>query len=255
MTKRFEDKVVLITGGTGDIGSTTARLFLEEGAKVALVGRSEEKLGKVKEELGDVFTLKADVTEEAEVKKYVEDTVKEFGKIDVFFNNAGTEGKMGLIKDQSLENFENVLRVNVIGVFLGLKYVIPVMEKQGYGSIINTASIGGLVGSPNNSPYVTSKHGIEGITKSAALEVADKGIRVNTVNPTFVEGRMMRSIESGMSPEDSEAARSEMRKLVPMGRYATPEDIAKAVLFLGSDDAGFITGTNHRVDGGTLTSF
>lgn len=253
MRKRFEDKVVLITGGTGDLGKMAAKMFLEEGAKVALVGRSEEKLNSVKEELGNILTLKAEVTNEEEVKNYVNTTVKEYGKIDVFFNNAGMEGVMGSIKDQKVEDFRKVLDVNVIGVFLGLKYVIPVMEKQGFGSIINTSSDAGLAGSPGLAPYVTSKHAVVGLTKTAALEVAGKKVRVNCINPTNIEGRMMTSIEKGLNPEDALKVKEEWTESIPLGRYATMEEVSHLVLFLASDESSFITGTVHRIDGGILS--
>lgn len=252
MTKRFEDKVVLITGGTGGIGEVTAKLFLEEGAKVAIVGTNDEKLEKAKSELGDVLTIRADVSKEEDVKNYVEKTVEKFGKIDIFFNNAGIEGKVKPLEDQTVEDFKNVLDVNVIGVFLGLKYVVPVMRKNGGGSIINTSSVAGLMGSPGVMPYIASKHAVIGITKTAALEVAKDNIRVNSVHPSPVETRMMRSLEAGFNPEDANAAKEQQAAMIPLGRYAEPEEIAKLVLFLGSDDSEFITGSQYVIDGGLL---
>lgn len=252
MVKRFENKVVLITGGSGDIGKTTAELFLKEGAKVAIVGTNDEKLAKVKESLEDVLTIKADVTKEEEVKHYVEKTVEEYGRIDVFFNNAGTEGKIAPIIEQDMDDVRRVIDINVIGVFMGLKHVIPVMQRQGSGSIINTSSDAGLSGSPGLAPYVASKHAVVGLTKTAALEVAADNIRVNSIHPTNVEGRMMESIEAGLNPDDPRSIKVEWTNAIPLGRYAKLEEVARLVLFLASDDASFITGGQYVIDGGIL---
>lgn len=252
MEKRFKDKVVLITGGSGDIGKTCAKMFLEEGAKVALVGTSNEKLSRVKDELGDVLVIKADVSKEEEVKKYVKETIDNYKKIDVFFNNAGIEGVMASIEDQKIEDVKKVLDINVMGAFLGLKHVIPVMKKQNSGSIINTSSDAGLSGSENMAPYVMSKHAVVGLTKTAALEVARYGVRVNSINPTNIEGRMMKSIEKGLNPDNPDGVKDEWVGAIPMGRYAKLEEVAKLVLFLASEDASFITGSQYVIDGGIL---
>lgn len=252
MAKRFQDKVVLITGGSGEIGTATAKLFLEEGAKVAIVGTSDEKLARAKESLGDVLTIKADVTKESEVENYVNKTVEEYGTIDVFFNNAGVEGKVAPIDQLDIEDFKKVIDINVFGAVLGLKYVIPIMKKQKSGSIINTSSVAGLGGTAGMSPYVTSKHGVIGLTKTAALELAGDNIRVNCINPSPVEGRMMDSIESNFDSSNPDAVEAEFIKTIPLGRYGKVEEIGKLVLFLASDDSAFITGSVHRIDGGML---
>lgn len=252
MVKKFENKVVLITGGSGEIGKATAELFLQEGAKVAIVGTNDEKLARAKEELGNVLTIKADVTNEEDVKDYVNKTVEEYGKIDIFFNNAGTEGKMAAITEQNIDDVRRVMDINVMGVFMGLKHVIPIMQKQGSGSIINTSSDAGLAGSPGLAPYVASKHAVVGLTKTAALEVASDNIRVNSIHPTNVEGRMMESIEAGLNPDDPKAIKDEWTSAIPMGRYAKLEEVARLVLFLASDDASFITGGQYVIDGGIL---
>lgn len=252
MVKKFENKVVLITGGSGEIGKATAELFLQEGAKVAIVGTNDDKLARAKEELGNVLTIKADVTNEEDVKDYVNKTVEEYGKIDIFFNNAGTEGKMAAITEQNIDDVRRVMDINVMGVFMGLKHVIPIMQKQGSGSIINTSSDAGLAGSPGLAPYVASKHAVVGLTKTAALEVASDNIRVNSIHPTNVEGRMMESIEAGLNPDDPKAIKDEWTSAIPMGRYAKLEEVARLVLFLASDDASFITGGQYVIDGGIL---
>lgn len=250
---RLSGKVAIITGGSGGIGKATAVAFLKEGAKVVLVDLNEEQLLAVKADLdtyGEVIAVTADVTSEADVENYVKQTVEHFGKIDVFFNNAGIEGKVAPIVEQRVEDFDQVMAVNVRGVFLGLKYVIRVMANQGFGSIINTSSVAGLHGSPNLSPYITSKHAIVGLTKAAAVETAGSNVRVNSIHPSPVNTRMMRSLEAGINPKNAEAARNNMSKNIPLGRYGEAADIANLVLFLASDESAFITGAQYAIDGG-----
>ena len=250
---RLEDKVAVITGGTGGIGKVVAKRFLQEGAKVVLVDLFQESLDEAKIELdglGEVLVVQADVSREEDVSNYVNKTVETFGTIDVFFNNAGIEGKVQPLVEVSLEDFEKVLAVNVNGAFLGLKYVLPVMTKQGSGSIINTSSVAGLDGSPGVVPYVTSKHALSGMTKVAALEVAKNNVRVNSIHPSPVNTRMMRSLEAGFNPENAESAQEQLAQSIPLGRYGESEDISNLVLFLASDESSFITGAQYRIDGG-----
>ncbi|MGY4690782.1 SDR family NAD(P)-dependent oxidoreductase [Salibacterium sp. K-3] len=250
---RLQDKKALITGGSGAIGKKTAEFFLKEGADVAIVDVNEDALKKAKDELkddGDILTIAADVSNENDVLHYVQKTVDTFGRIDVFFNNAGIEGKVAPITEQSVEDFDKVMGVNVRGVFLGLKHVMPHMTKEESGSIINMSSVAGLMGSPGVAPYVTSKHGVVGITKVAALEGASSGIRVNSVHPSPVNTRMMRSLEQGFNPEDAEAAKEEQTQAIPLARYGESEDIANLLLFLASDESKFISGSQYRIDGG-----
>ncbi|SFB96900.1 NAD(P)-dependent dehydrogenase, short-chain alcohol dehydrogenase family [Alkalibacterium subtropicum] len=253
MSKRLEGKVAIITGGAAGIGKETAKLFLQEGAKVSIVDINDEDLSKTKDELsefGEVISIQADVSDEAAVKKYVEETVDSFGTIDVFFNNAGIEGKVAPIVDHDVKYLDKVLAVNVRGVFLGMKHVLPVMLKNKKGSVINMSSVAGFIGSPGVSPYVASKHAVIGLTKSVALETAAEGIRVNSVHPSPVNTRMMRSLEKGFDPENADAVKEGLEKDIPMQRYGESEDIAKLVLFLASDDSDFITGAQYRIDGG-----
>lgn len=247
---KLTDKVAVITGGSGAIGSTTAKLFLNEGAKVVLVDINEEALGKVASELNspNVSYVAADVTKATDVQKYVKHTVDTYGKIDVFFNNAGIEGVVKPITEYPEEVFDKLIAVNVKGVWLGVKYVLPEMNDG--GSIINTSSVAGLVGSPNVSAYVTSKHAVIGITRTVANEAASRNIRVNSIHPSPVDNRMMRSLEEGYAPGDAEAAKKGFEATIPLKRYATNEDIANGVLFLASDDSKFITGMKLVIDGG-----
>ncbi|OKL40236.1 SDR family NAD(P)-dependent oxidoreductase [Pontibacter flavimaris] len=248
--KKLENKVAIITGGAGSIGQITAKLFLEEGAKVMLVDLKKEALQKAVKDLGSehVAYSVADVSKAEDVQRYADATVKAFGKIDVFFNNAGIEGVVKPIAEYPEEMFDKVIAVNVKGAWLGIKYVLPQMNDG--GSIINTSSVAGINGSPNVSAYITSKHAVVGIMRAAAVEAAPRKIRVNSVHPSPVDNRMMRSLEEGFAPGHAEAAQKELEKTIPLGRYATPEEIAQAVLFLACDDSRFITGTTMVVDGG-----
>ncbi|RUQ23979.1 glucose 1-dehydrogenase [Peribacillus cavernae] len=249
----LDGKVAVITGGAGGIGIKTAEYFLKAGANVVVVDLIEETLDKAKSALntfGDIITIKADVSQESDVKNYVKKAVDHFGKIDIFFNNAGIEGKIAPLVDQSVEDFDKVINVNVRGVFLGLKYVLPVMMEQGHGSIINTSSVAGLEGSPNLSPYITSKHAVVGLTKAAAIEAASANVRVNSIHPSPINTRMMRSIEEGFNPGQAESAQQAFSQGIPLGRYGEASDIAKLVLFLASDDSAFISGSQYRIDGG-----
>lgn len=247
---KLVNKVAVITGGAGAIGAATAKLFLKEGAKVVLVDLQEETLGKIAGELDspNVSYIAADVSKSSNVQQYVRHAVQTFGKIDIFFNNAGIEGVVRPFTEYPEEVFDRLLAVNIKGVWLGIKYILPEMNDG--GSIINTSSVAGLMGSPNVSAYVASKHAVIGITRTAAQETAARGIRVNSVHPSPVDNRMMRSLEEGFAPGAAEAAKKGFEASIPLKRYATNEDIANGVLFLASDDSRFITGTKLVIDGG-----
>lgn len=250
---RLEGKSAIVTGGAGGIGKATAERFLKEGARVAIVDLGQAGLADAANALravGEILVLESDVTQEDQVANYVSKVLETFGTIDVFFNNAGIEGGIQSVVDVSLDDFERVQAVNLRGVFLGLKHVLPTMIAAGSGSVINMSSNGGLDGTPNLGPYIASKHGVTGLTKTAALEVAQYGVRVNSVHPCPVETRMMRSIEAGFSPSDVESAYRDFAARIPLGRYAKPEEVASLVLFLASDESSFITGSQYRIDGG-----
>lgn len=248
--KKLEHKVAIITGGAGSIGKATAKLFLEKGARVLLVDLSEDALRNTVQELNseNVLFCVADVSKAADVKKYSDEAVRLLGKIDIFFNNAGIEGVVKPIIDYPEDVFDKVISVNVKGPWLGNKYVLPNMNDG--GSIIMTSSVAGLLGTAGLSAYATSKHAVVGIMRTTALEAAPRKIRVNSIHPSPVNNRMMRSIENGASEGHGEEAKKQFETAIPLGRYAEPAEIAKLVLFLASDDSQFITGTTQVIDGG-----
>ena len=254
---QMQGKVALITGGAGGIGIATAKLLVKEGAKVALVDLKQDLLKKAVSEAGlsenDYLLIESDVSKEADVQKYVKATKDKFGKIDVFFNNAGIEGKADLIVNQTAENIDKVFNVNLKGVFYGLKHVLAVMIEQKSGSVINTASVAGAIGFPGLSPYVATKHAVIGLTKTAAKEVATAGVRVNSIGPAPINTRMMRDIEKDMAAgSEPEAVKQQFTQSIPMGRYGEASEIAQLVLFLASDSSKFITGSYYNIDGGML---
>jgi NAD(P)-dependent dehydrogenase (short-subunit alcohol dehydrogenase family) len=250
----FTGKVALITGGGGGIGRATALGFALRGAKVMVVD-ADASLGQASVDIiaqrgGAAAFVQADVTKSASVRDYVAKTLAAYGRIDAFFNNAGIEGVVTPTQEYDEEIFDKVIAVNLKGVFLGLRHVLPVMLKQGSGAIVNTASMAGLFGSPGMPAYVASKHGVLGLTKVASTDVAALGIRVNAVCPGPVETRMMRSLESQRNPNDPESVHTAYAAGIPTGRYAQPEEIAGAVLYLCSDLSGDVTGTHIVIDGG-----
>ncbi|MCL1898328.1 MAG: SDR family oxidoreductase [Micrococcales bacterium] len=255
----LKGKVALVTGGANGLGAAAAVAFLAQGCKVALVDVAAEALADSAAKLaapeGDLITVVADVSKEEDVKAYVEATMRAFGTIDIFFNNAGIEGKVAPLVDQSMADFDRVIAINVRGTFLGLKYVLPVMYAKKSGSVINTSSVGGLVAGPGLgvTPYVTSKFAITGLTRLASNESAPYGVRINSVHPSPVNTQMMRRLEEGFAPGAAEAAQQGIAAGIPLGRYAEASDIADAVVFLASDASSFITGDQLRVDGGQLT--
>ena len=250
---RLDGKVAIITGATGGIGEATAQLFLNEGAKVMLVGRSAQKLKASLERVGhedSVDHFVADATDEAATREAVAATVKAFGGVDILFANAGTEGVSKPLQDLTVEEFNHVLQTNVVGVWLSVKHCVAPMRERGGGSIVATASIGGLIGFPNVAPYIASKHAVCGFVKTAALELAESGIRVNAIAPGQIDNRMMRSLEEQISPDDPDAVHESIEEMIPMKRYGTNAEVASLALFLGSDESSFATGAVYTIDGG-----
>jgi NAD(P)-dependent dehydrogenase (short-subunit alcohol dehydrogenase family) len=208
---RLDGKVAVVTGAAGVIGTATMRLLAERGARIVAIDRKQQDLQAAIKDLpasAQALTVTADVTGEDEVADYVRAAVDTFGTIDVFYNNAGIEGDVAPITKYSLESFRRVLDVNVVGVFLGMKHVLPVMLKQNKGSIVNTASIAGLIGSQDLAVYSASKHAVIGLTKSAAQECARTGVRVNCVCPGLIDSRMLSAILDGRNPGNGAPARA-----------------------------------------------
>lgn len=250
----FGGKVALITGAGNGIGRAAALAFAGRGAKVVVVDRdgeaAERTVASIKQQGGDARAHVADVTRAADVDAYVRAAMDAYGRIDCFFNNAGIEGKLAAIVDMDEAAFDQVLNVNVKGVFLGLRAVLPVMLDQKSGAVVNTASVAGLVGTPGMSAYVASKHAVLGLTKSAAGEVARYGLRVNAVCPGPIDTRMIHSIEAQIDPSNPGAVADRYQAALPLGRYGTAEEVANVVLFLCSDLAGNVNGAQYVIDGG-----
>ncbi|MFP6808668.1 MAG: SDR family oxidoreductase [Pseudomonadales bacterium] len=253
-TSRLENKVAIITGGSGGIGRAAATRFVAEGAKVMLVDLNEKALQGLVNELGSNVAsyCVADVSQSSDTERYVQSTVEQFGGVNIYLANAGIEGQVSPIADYDEEMFDRVMGVNVKGVWLGIKHLFPVMQSGGGGSIVITSSTMGMKGAPSLSAYNASKHAVIGLMRSTALEGAPHNIRVNTVNPSPVETRMMRSLEAGMDADNTEAVRESIKASIPLGRYGEPEDIANLMLFLASDESAFLTGSIYMADGGTI---
>ncbi len=250
---RLDGKVAVVTGAAGVIGTATMRLLAERGARVVAVDRREQDLQSAIKDLpasAQALAVTADVTDEDEVAGYVRAAVDRFGTIDVFYNNAGIEGDIAPITKYSLQTFRRVIDVNVVGVFLGLKHVLPVMLKQNKGSIVNTASIAGLMGSPEIAVYSASKHAVIGLTRSAALECSATGVRVNCVCPGMIDSRMLSAIIEGRNPGNAPVPDDKIVERIPARRLGQASEVASIVAFLASDEASYVSGSAYTVDGG-----
>jgi len=251
MTTELKGKVALVTGGTSGIGREACVLFAKAGAKVVVAGRREnegnETIDLIRAAGGDGLFVKADVSRAAEVATLVQKTVEKFGRLDVAFNNAGIEGAWIPIVEQSEEDWDRTIDINLKGVWLCLKYEIRQMLKQGGGgAIVNMASVAGWIGSAGAATYCASKHGVMGLTKAAALETARNGIRINVVCPAVIETPMGERLFG--TPDMKKYALG----LHPIGRFGTPMEVAEAVLWMCSDRASFMTGQSLVLDGGFL---
>ena len=255
---RLEGKVAIITGGAGGIGRAAGKLFAQEGAHVVLVDLDESALQDVAQSIADenISYVAADTTQPDEVQRFVNAAVERHGGVDIFIANAGIEGEINSIIDTPVEMFDKVMSVNVRGVWLGLKYVMPVMRERGGGSIVITSSAAGVQGTVGMSPYTASKHAVIGLMRTAALEGASMGIRVNTVNPSPIHTRMMRSIEEqrvskgGEGYTTVEEAQNAVVQGNPLRRYGEPEEVGKLMMFLASDESSYCNGGVYMVDGG-----
>ena len=246
---KLEGKVAIITGGSGGIGVAAARMFADEGASVMLVDLDGDRLAAVARSIGARadYTV-ADVADAEQVKGFVARAVDSFGGVDMALLNAGIEGRVAPLLEQTDEDFDRVIAVNVRGVWLGLKHTLPEIARRGGGSIVITASTAGIRAVPGIAPYICSKHAVIGLMRSGAMEGAASGVRVNTVNPSPIETPMIHRLEDAFNPDHGN--RQPMAEATPLRRYGQPEEVAKLMLFLASDDSSFCTGGVYMVDGG-----
>ncbi|TVR77995.1 MAG: SDR family oxidoreductase [Saprospirales bacterium] len=249
MKKKFEGKVALVTGGAFGIGRATAIAFAEQGAKVVVsdIVENDETVKAIKDIGGEVTFIKADMGKRSDIEQLMKEVKAVYGRLDYAFNNAGIEGHSASTQECTEENWDRTININLKGVWLCMKYQIPMMLEQGEGAIVNCASIAGLVGFPNLPAYTASKHAMVGLTKTTALETAKQNIRVNAVCPGVIRTPMIDRF-TGKQKEAEQAFINNK----PMGRMGDPKEVANAVLWLCSDEASFVTGHAMAVDGGWI---
>jgi len=248
--KNFEGKTVIVTGAGSGIGRATALLFAKEGAKVVVSNRTEktgeETARLIREKGGTALFARADVSRPSDCENLVKQTLEKYGRLDAAFNNAGIGGELAPVADYSLEGWQQVISINLSGVFYCMKYEIPAMLKGGGGAIVNMSSILGQEGFGSAPAYAAAKHGVVGLTQVAALDYSAKGIRINSVGPAFIETPMIAPVTA------DQAARDTLVGLHPIGRLGKPEEVAELVVWLSSEKASFITGSYYPIDGGYL---
>ena len=251
----MKNQVIIITGAAMGLGYAAAEVLASKGAKLALVDYNEEALKEAEEKLSsayqtEILTVKADVSNENDVKNYVDATVEKFGKIDGLYNNAGIEGKQAGMTEYDLEVFKKVIDINLMWVYYGLRYVIPVMQKQKFGRIVNVASVGGIRGVLNQTPYVASKHAVSGMTKNAALEFGKDGILTNAIAPGAILTPMVAEAFKQVNPDDPKAAEAQYASRNPTRALGDPKDVGNLVTFLLSKENGYVSGQTIAIDGG-----
>ncbi|MBW8683334.1 SDR family oxidoreductase [Chitinophaga rhizophila] len=258
---RLKDRVIVITGAAMGLGYAAALESAKNGAILSLVDYNGESLEKAKSDILQqypdtrILTVVADVSDEVAVKKYVDETVREFGTIHGFYNNAGIEGRQASMVEYDLDVFKKVVDINLMGVYYGMRYIIPIMQQQSYGRIVNVASVGGIRGVMNQTPYVATKHAVSGITKNAALEYGRFGIQTNAIAPGAILTPMVAEAFRQVNPSDPKAAEAEYAAANPTKRLGLPEEVGKLVVFLLSEDCSYVNGQTIAIDGGQSNSY
>ncbi len=256
MSNRFDGKVIVMTGAGSGLGQASALQVAKEGAKLVLVDLNAASLEETKSKVlevapnAEVLLITANVADEKQVENYVSETMDKFGKIDGFFNNAGIEGKQNLTEDYSTDEFQKVVDVNLNGVFYGMKHVLKVMKKQGFGSIVNSTSVGGIRGVGNQSGYSASKHGVVGLTRNSGIEYGQYGISIKAIAPGAIMTPMVEGSLKQMDPDNWEEVGKQFVEPNPMKRFGKPEEVGYLVAFLLSDQSNFINATVIPIDGG-----
>lgn len=259
--QNFDKRVVIVTGAAMGLGLAAAKTLAARGAALTLVDYNEAGLEAAKTELLAanpdlrVITVVADVSQEAAVKNYVDRTLEAFGRIDGLYNNAGIEGRQAPMTDYDVDIFRKVIDINLMGVYFGMRHVLPVMKDQGYGRIVNVASVGGIRGVLNQVAYVASKHAVSGMTKNAALEYGRYGITTNAIAPGAILTPMVEEAFKQVNPADPKAAETEYAQHNPIKRLGLPQEVANVVAFLLSEDASYVSGQTIAIDGGESNSY
>ena len=259
--KRLENKVIVITGAGMGLGLAAAHEAARQGASLLLVDYNEQALAAASESIlkeaagTKLTTVTADVSDEAAVKRYVDEAMKTYGRIDGFYNNAGIEGRQAGIAEYDVDVFKKVIDINLMGVYYGLRYILPVMKEQSYGRVVNVASVGGIRGVLNQMPYVASKHAVSGMTKNAALEYGQFNVFTNAVAPGAILTPMVAEAFKQVNPDNPKKAETEYASMNPTKRLGLPEEVARLVVFLLCDDCAYVNGQTIAIDGGQSNAY